>query len=407
LTGERKMSKYEPPNMNDVFACLQCGYCKGVCPVASVKGWESFSPRGKVYWMKRLNGRNVMDRLFDKKIELDKKFMTRLFSCTLCGRCEEVCHVDIPFIDFWEKARQWLVRSGYGPPDAAKMMYKSVFDKTKMNPFNEPADKRDEWYKDKYKLPRQAEYLYFPGCVSSYYEYSLLLNDMKIMKSAELDFTTLGKREMCCGALNWMMGAPKHFKRIVDHNIKLFRRKNVDTIVTNCPGCLGAFSRYREYNKNFDFRVLHTTELYQELLQDNKLKFKKEFKAKNLPVIYHDPCELGRLHGVFEPPRELLANIPGITDVKEFPTNRSQSVCCGGGGGLKALDFELAEAIVVDKVDMIIDAEATTVVSSCPNCKIHMSSGISTKKEKMKNNGGRKLKLKAMDISEVLGKAIV
>ena len=44
----------KPPHLDDIYACLQCGYCASVCPVYKETGWESLTPRGKVFLLKHL-----------------------------------------------------------------------------------------------------------------------------------------------------------------------------------------------------------------------------------------------------------------------------------------------------------------------------------------------------------------
>ena len=61
-----------------------------------------------------------------------------------------------------------------------------------------------------------------------------------------------------------------------------------------------------------------------------------------MKVAYHDPCDLGRHLNIFEPPRNIVKSIPGVTLV-EFKNNRLLAKCCGGGGGLKAFNNELSE----------------------------------------------------------------
>ncbi len=400
----------KPPNITDMYACLQCGYCRSLCPVYKETGWESLTPRGKVFWLKQLSSRSFMDKILRRKIEPNKEWMKRLYSCTLCSRCETICHVDIKFHEFWEDARKWIVENGYGPPQAAVDMYKNIANKEYWNPFMEPLAKRDEWYRDDYKLPSKAEIVYFPGCMTSYHEYQLLLNTMKVFTKAGANFTTLGTDEKCCGAINVMTGQLGNFKEIAEHNVGQIEKRGATTVVTGCPGCFRGLKKYRKYVGKLSFEVIHTTEMINRLINEGKLEFSKEFKAKNLPIAYHDPCELGRVsalegRGIFDEPREILANIPGVDPILEFPTNKMDSVCCGGGGGLKAVDYDLTTNITARKVDEAIKLEAKTIASGCPNCKGQISIGVEAKKEAMKAKG-EKFKMNVMDIVDIVAKSL-
>jgi heterodisulfide reductase subunit D len=404
------MGKKKLPNDKDMFACLQCGYCRSVCPVYKETGWESLTPRGKVFWLKQLQSKGLMDKLLRRKIEPTEEWMTRLFSCTLCSRCETVCHVDIPFHEFWEDARRWIAENGYGPPQAAKDMYKNIAKEEFGNPFMEPIEKRDEWYKDDYKLPEKAEVVYFPGCMTSYHEYQTLLNTMKVFKKVGIDFTTLGTDEKCCAAINVMTGQVENFKDIATHNVTQIEKRGAKTVVTGCPGCLRGIKKYAKEVGKLSFEVVHTTELMDRLIQEGKVEFKKEFKKKNLPLVYHDPCELGRVsdlegRGIYEEPRRILNAIPGIDEILEFPTCKRDSYCCGGGGGLKAVDYDLTTNITARKIDEAIKLEAKTIASSCPNCKGQISIGVEAKKEEMKAKG-EKFKMNVMDIMDICAKAL-
>ncbi|UCE37323.1 MAG: (Fe-S)-binding protein [Thermoplasmata archaeon] len=398
------------PNIKDLYACLQCGYCRSICPVYRETGWESLTPRGKVYWLKQLSAKSLLDKLLGRKIEITDEWMQKLFTCTLCCRCESLCHVDIKFHEFWEDARKWLVENGYGPPTAAKDMYENIKNPEFKNPFMEPTAKRDEWYKDDYDLPAKAEVVFFPGCMTSFYEYQVLLNMLKIMSKAKIDFTTLGSDEMCCGAINLMTGQFDNFKEIATYNVGQLEKRGARTVVTGCPGCLRALKKYSKYVGKSNFEVLHTTQMIDRMITEGQLEFSKDFKKKSLPIVYHDPCELGRISelegkGIFEEPRRILNSIPGVEEVLDYPNNRMNSECCGGGGGLKAVDYELTTKITARKVDEGIELEANTIVSSCPNCKAQISIGVEAKKDEYKAKG-EKFKMKVMDIADVVAKSI-
>ncbi len=85
--------------------------------------------------------------------------------------------------------------------------------------------------------------------------------------------------------------------------------------------------------------MLHVVELMEKLISEGKLKFKEEVAP--VKVAYHDPCDMGRHMGIYEPPRNVLKALPGV-ELLEFPLNRDKAKCCGGGGGMKGFDNEMA-----------------------------------------------------------------
>ena len=416
--SKSNLVRNKPPHLDDLHSCMQCGYCKSVCPVYRETGWESLTPRGKVYLLKHLISKNsFLDKILGKKITDTltgkgriplEEVMTKIYSCTLCSRCETICQVDIDFHEYWEEIRKWMVENNITPPQNTIDMYNNIANEEFKNPFMEPIPKRDEWYRDDYQLPKKADIVYFIGCVTSYHEYQVLLNTLKVFTKAELNFTTLGKDEMCCGAINTMSGQWDNFKNIAEQNMDQIKKRGATQIVTGCPGCYRAFKKYRKY-VDYDFKLLHTTEVVAELIKEGKLELTKNFKEKNLPIVYHDPCELGRISvyegkGIFEAPRYILKSIPGIDDFLEFPYNHIDSVCCGGGGGLKAVNYDMTMEISLRKIEEAMALGAKTIVSSCPNCKATMGNAIELKKEQLKGSD-KKIKMKVMDILDIVAKS--
>ncbi|MFB6215962.1 MAG: heterodisulfide reductase-related iron-sulfur binding cluster, partial [Candidatus Aenigmatarchaeota archaeon] len=70
----------------------------------------------------------------------------------------------------------------------------------------------------------------------------------------------------------------------------------------------------------------HITETTERLADEGRLSFEEEPDMDE--VTWHDPCHIGRHAGIYEPPRNVLEELPGV-ELKEMEHNRENSLCCG------------------------------------------------------------------------------
>jgi Fe-S oxidoreductase len=92
---------------------------------------------------------------------------------------------------------------------------------------------------------------------------------------------------------------------------------------------------------------------------------------------------LGRSSGVYEPPRQVIEAIPGVTLV-EMAQNREHALCCGGGGDVEMADRNLVSAIAARKVEMALDTGAEIIVTACPQCQRTMSAEVRAQKKRVR-----------------------
>jgi Fe-S oxidoreductase len=84
-------------------------------------------------------------------------------------------------------------------------------------------------------------------------------------------------------------------------------------------------------------------------------------------ITYHDPCQSARNSGVIEEPRYVLQQL--TSNFIEMTPNREYNLCCGGGGGLVALENEeFRQETGKAKVKQIQETGATILATGCENC---------------------------------------
>jgi len=384
----RKIQEIE----KDLNACLQCGYCRETCPIYKRIGWESSTPRGKVYYLKQIAGKTPMDTLLRRNPKITPEFVERVFQCTSCAMCEHQCHVEIEFPKLWEEVKEWLISEGYGPPAAHKAINERV--KTKRNPYDEPKEKRAAWLPPDIKLSPNPEVVFFTGCTEAYRMGPLAAATAKLLDKAGVKFNILGEDEWCCGSPLLRTGQKSVVRdELAPHNVREMEKRGWKTMVTACAGCYNTMrGDYPKLVGNPPYKLYHISEYLERLIKEGKLKFTKEFKKK---VAYHDPCHLGRHAKVYDPPRNILRAIPGL-ELIEIKQEREDSQCCGAGGGFKSAFNDLAEDIAAERVKQFVAAGAQVIATSCPFCQVNLNAGA-------KKAG---LDIKTMDVVQIALQAV-
>lgn len=214
------------------------------------------------------------------------------------------------------------------------------------------------------KLTRRNT-LYYPGCLAKFAAKELSEKYQKILKKLNIDFIMLPNAELCCGSPLENSGHPDIAKEMAEKNFKIFKEHGVRKIITNCPGCYKVFAKdYPKMVPGWDIEVEHTVVTLLRHFEKNPPKVEKRITAT-----YHDPCHLGRHVGLYEEPRKLL-NLLGV-DLKEMELSGKDSLCCGGGSGVKTNYPELANAVAKERLEIAKKA-AIILITPCPMCFKHM-----------------------------------
>ena len=193
--------------------------------------------------------------------------------------------------------------------------------------------------------------LYYPGCVTRDALPNVGRRYEELLRRAGVDFIVLPGETVCCGSPVKRAGYAADFENLKAKNLEIFARFSVRKIITNCPGC------YHTLKHDYGLEAYHVSHVLS--LRANPTTLPK-------PITYHDPCHLGRWSGIYDEPRQLLANAGW--NVTELPDNREQSLCCGAGGGVKSNFPELADAIARERLAQVENGRLCT---ACPLCYAH------------------------------------
>jgi len=367
---------------DEILVCVQCGFCRSGCPVFNKTDREATIARGRI--------QQAYSIMLGREVPEDE-IADAFFTCSMCNFCQSMCPSGIKVTNVIQRLRSYFSTEDKLPEvhgNALKNIDKSG------NPFNEPRDRRMNFYRKKYSPHPEADTLLFLGCVASYQDFRLPPAIMGIMNAAGVKYRTLENEENCCGFFNYLVGRdPENVMKGTQSAIDMMRPER---IVTTCAGCYRTLKDlYPEILDGWDYQVFHSIDYILELAKTGKLTL-NEVKKR---VAYHDPCDLGRHMKVFDPPRELLEMVPGL-ELVEFPTNRDRATCCGGGGGLKGFQNELSLEIAYDRIKQAAAVDAQMVVSGCPTCKNNLAQAA----RKLANDGGPKIQV--IDIVELIKKSM-
>lgn len=367
-------------NGGDAFKmCFQCGLCDALCPWNRVRDFSV---------------RKIVRQAAFGMTEIENEDM---WLCTSCGNCPQQCPRDVKQIDSIVALRRIATEYGVFPSTVKPVRGISASLIGEGNPLNEERKNRTQWAEgiSIKTFTEEMEYLYFPGCYLSYDPRlkKVARATASILKKAGVDFGILGIKENCCGESIRKTGDEGLFKKLAKDNIKTFIDNGVKKIIVSSPHCYHTFKKeYPEFMVNFE--IIHISQLLFQLIDEGKLEISKEFKKK---IAYHDPCYLGRHNNIYDEPRDILKDIPGVSII-EFPESRENSLCCGGGGGRIWMETPKGQRFCDIRLQQAVDTGVEILATSCPYCIANFEDSRLTMDVEEK--------IQIMDLTEIINEAI-
>jgi len=363
------------------------------------------SPRGRIYLMKLAA---------DGKAEMNSQWVSHFDTCLGCMSCMTACPSGVDYSKLIEATRAQIERNY--PRGAFEKLYRKmifatfprpdrlrllrfpllVYQKTGLqalvrgsgvlNLFPKKLRAMEAlmpMLKSSERVPeltnaqgaKRARVGLLLGCVQR--EFFPRVNAATARVLAAEGFEVVAPAEQpCCGALMVHAGEENGALELARKTIDAFDRASVEFIITNAAGC---GSNVKEYGhllrddpnyaakaKTFAAKCRDIT----ELLADGAPQAKRN--PLKLRVAYHDACHLQHAQGIRIPPRQLLAQIPGI-ELLEIP---EAAICCGSAGIYNLVQPDTANKLGDHKAELIIPLKPDVIATGNPGCLLQLQSSL-------------------------------
>lgn len=399
---ENSLERFTWRTLLSAFSCAECGRCERACP-ATTSG-SQLSPKNLMHDFKAyllndgiayVKGRSIDGHeLIGSTIKVEA-----LWGCITCYACMERCPVRNEHVPLIVEMRRHLVENGELD---AKLQAALMSLQRYGNSLGESPRKRSEWTKD---LPvpiidarrNAVDTLWFVGDYAAYHSSASRVSRMvaQVFHKAGIEFGMLHGAEKSAGNDVRRIGEEGLFEMLAEHNIKAIEKAQCQRIITTDPHTYHTLTRdYRQFG--LDLPVFHYSQILVENFDNGALTAKRSISGR---AVFHDPCYLGRINGIYEPPRRVIDSL-GIDRV-ELRRNRTNSFCCGGGGGKMWMEEEenIQERPAENRIREALEMDGVSLfVVACPK-------DLAMFEDAVKTVGGED-HLRVVDLGELVYEAI-
>ena len=251
--------------------------------------------------------------------EVSEKLADATLKCAECNRCHNSCPEGI-----YRRHGNMMMKHMIGNPLKHRINLHPYQNITVKQPAIEKLsiskwDKdQQDWYYGLNSL-EESEVLLYHGCYV-YLQAEQCMKLEKMLETAGITYTAVGKLEYCCGAFGFYRGRDDSGS-IRPRFIEMMEKVKPKRVITNCGHCLNAMEDLVRYTGS-DAQIRHAAEELLELSVERKLAF--AHMGKNFTI--HDSCNFRSLHDDHSPLRSLLRRIGSI---HEMMSHGRDGKCCG------------------------------------------------------------------------------
>ncbi|MEA1865528.1 MAG: FAD-binding and (Fe-S)-binding domain-containing protein [Euryarchaeota archaeon] len=362
--------------------CVNCGYCKSVCPISITMGGETGS-------------RSFLQLARFRKLENPTAAESRragelLEMCLGCLRCATRCpsHASVGEMLFSQKTPPVYIRKAMGmwASDFNRFGRYSRFFGRITRPAAGAVLRRDI-PKMRKKLPVFEDYVQNPdamnvavfmGCASAILDDGVLDSMIRVLKKSGFNVTVL--EHNCCGLPMIAEGLYDLAKDTARKVVTTFASESTsadrryDAIVTACASCTMMLKRFGGLLAEEDCEVRDAAARVSSITYDigeflAKFVDEEVFSKEKLDIraVYHNPCHLAAA-GVKDSSLVLGLIVSEFAELSDG--------CCGGAGAYSFLHSGSSDMIFDRKIEEIRRIDPDVVITTCPSCELQFRHGL-------------------------------
>jgi Fe-S oxidoreductase len=344
---------------SDLYHCADCGYC--VDAVWSERGIDHVCPTITHHLpVASYSGRGYIAaaRAWYEGAALDLDVLAeRVFTCTGCGNCEQVCPIGLRPSQVGQALREELADRGHAPASVETLRATM---RACGNPYGKPPSSRGAWANGHAFARQDATVLYAPGCAAAYGDPAETRAVVALLEAAGERVAWRGDDDRCCGAPLRELGLYDDARRAEQ---RLAADLPVARVVTSGLECRPIWRGVP------GVQTMSFPEWLLGVLESGLLRA----RPRDYPrVSVFDGCANRRpgADGRADPLREVLARI-GVDSVTDG-LGAATAVCCGAAGGMPAMATASATRMAEARLEQT-PAEVP-VVCADPRCLAHLAS---------------------------------
>jgi Fe-S oxidoreductase len=380
----------------DTFSCTECGRCQDVCPA-----WTTG---------KELSPKLLIMALRDQVFEEGPKLLRGVegfepsplvpnavtdnvvWDCVTCGACVRECPVSIEHVDHIIDLRRHLVMMDSSFPAESEQMLRDV--ERASNPWGKPQTERADWAE---KLGVRVLEPGDPAPEVLYWVGCAASFDERARTAAESTAKLLqaaGVDFAILGPRESCTGDPAR-RMGNEYLFQAHAEQNVGTL--NEAGVTKIVASCPHCfntlgNEYSDFGGDYEVVHHTELLADLVRDGKLEPTGNGQTITYHDSCYLARHNDVKADPREIVEAVGTPIEMKR---REERTFCCGAGGAHMWME-ERAGAINEERVREAAETGAETLAVACPFCTVMLDDGVKSRGDE----------LRVVDVSTLLAESL-